>query len=195
MARTLRGGEISEVAGLSRRQRTETAVLRVPTWEEIARDHGRFIYTVAYRLTGNHNEAQDLVQDVLVRVERGLKSYRPGNLEGWLGRITTNIFLDGMRQKKRRPTDPLPEDNPERVLPSSPAPDEVSAASSLPEHIQMALVSLPEDFRAVVVLSDVADCSYSDIADQLQIPLGTVRSRLHRGRLLMREQLAGELDD
>ena len=62
---------------------------RVPTWEEVARDHGRFLYTVAYRLTGNHDDAQDLVQEVLLRVRRGLATFTPGSLEGWLSRITT----------------------------------------------------------------------------------------------------------
>ncbi|MGH9189729.1 MAG: sigma factor, partial [Acidimicrobiales bacterium] len=66
----------------------------IPTWEEIARDHGRLLYTLAYRLTGNHDDAQDLVQEVLLRVRKGLETYRPGSLEGWLSRITTNTFID-----------------------------------------------------------------------------------------------------
>ena len=70
---------------------------RIPTWEEIARDHGRFLYTVAYRLTGNHDDAQDLVQEVLLRVRRGLATFTPGSLEGWLSKITTNAFLDEVR--------------------------------------------------------------------------------------------------
>ncbi len=183
------------MADLSRRRRSNADQTRVPTWEEVALEQGQFLYSVAYRLTGNHNEAQDLVQEVLIRVERGLKTYRPGNIEGWLGRITTNVFLDGVRQKKRRPTDPLPDDNPERVLPTSPSADEDLASTSLPDHIQDALSKLPEDFRVVVVLSDVAGASYADIAEQLHIPLGTVRSRLHRGRLLMRDALSEVLHD
>src|SRR3982750_1524987 len=74
---------------------------RIPTWEEVARNHGRFLYTVAYRLTGNHDDAKDLVQEVLLRVRRGLETYRPGSMEGWLSRITTNAFLDEMRRRKR----------------------------------------------------------------------------------------------
>ena len=62
----------------------------VPTWEEVARDHGRFLYTVAYRLTGNDEDALDIVQDALLRVRRGLETYTPGSLEGWLARIVTN---------------------------------------------------------------------------------------------------------
>src|SRR5438132_13711064 len=123
----------------------------IPTWEEVARTHGRFLYTVAYRLTGNDDDAQDLVQDVLLRVRRGLETYRPGSLEGWLSRITTNAFLDDVRRRRRRPLDALPDD-PDRVL-ADPAsdPDAVLAGTVLSADIQDALRSLPEDFRAAVV--------------------------------------------
>ncbi|MEI8001184.1 MAG: sigma-70 family RNA polymerase sigma factor [Actinomycetes bacterium] len=159
----------------------------VPTWEEVARDHGRFLYAVAFRLSGNDDEAQDLVQEALIRVRRGLERYEPGSLEGWLARIVTNVFLDEMRRRKRRPTTALPDD-PDRVLPAAPAADEVTTA--LPDDIQAALASLPEEFRVPVVLCDVADQSYEQIAATLGIPVGTVRSRLHRGRKLLRELLS-----
>ncbi len=161
---------------------------RIPTWEEIARDHGRFLYTVAYRLTGNHDDAQDLVQDVLIRVNRGLATYRPGSLEGWLSRITTNAFLDRVRAKKRRPLDALPDD-PERVLPASASADEALARAQLPDDVQAALLDLPEDYRAAVVLCDVVGFSYQEIAESLDLPVGTVRSRIHRGRGRLREVL------
>ncbi|MEM9714673.1 MAG: sigma-70 family RNA polymerase sigma factor [Actinomycetota bacterium] len=161
----------------------------VPSWEEVARDHGRFLFTVAYRLTGNHEEAQDLVQDVLLRVRRGLPGYRPGNLRGWLARITTNAFLDDVRRKQRRPTNALPDD-PDRVLPAAASAEEASAQRSLPDHLQAALAALPEDFRAVVVLSDVVGLSYDQIAERLDVPVGTVRSRLHRGRARLRKVLS-----
>ncbi|WP_436793535.1 sigma-70 family RNA polymerase sigma factor [Actinospongicola halichondriae] len=170
-------------SGNSRRSRAV-----VPTWEEIARDEGDFIYTVAYRLTGNRDDAQDLVQEVLVRVQRGLRTYRPGSLRGWLGRITTNAFLDDARRRQRRPQVALPDD-PELVLPASPAADEASAAAGLSDEVQAALASLAEDYRVAVVLSDVAGLPYTDIAEQLDIPVGTVRSRIHRGRLALRAAL------
>lgn len=160
----------------------------VPTWEEIARDEGDFIYTVAYRLTGNREDAQDLVQEVLVRVQRGLRTYEPGSLRGWLGRITTNAFLDDARRRQRRPQVALPED-PDLVLPASPSADEAAAAAGLSDEVQAALAALPDDFRVAVVLSDVAGLPYTDIATQLDIPVGTVRSRIHRGRLALRDAL------
>ncbi len=161
----------------------------VPTWEEVARDHGRFLYNVAFRLTGNDDDARDLVQESLLRVRRGLETYEPGSLNGWLARIVTNVFLDDVRRKRRRPVQALP-DNPDLVVPPAVAADEASAAAGLSDEIQAALAGLPEEFRVPVVLCDVADQSYEDIAAGLGVPVGTVRSRLHRGRRLLRVALA-----
>ena len=164
----------------------------VPTWEEVARTHGRFLYSVSYRLCGNHDDAQDLVQEVLVRVQRGLVTYKPGSLEGWLSRITTNAFLDDVRRRKRRPADILPEyEMLERVAPASVGADEQHAIDALPEHVQEALRGLPPDYRAAVVLSDVVGLSYEEIAESTNVPIGTVRSRIHRGRARLRHVLAG----
>jgi RNA polymerase sigma-70 factor (ECF subfamily) len=161
---------------------------RTPTWEEVARDRGDFLYTVAYRLTGNRDDAQDLVQEVLLRVRRGLASYRPGSLDAWLARITTNAFLDDVRRQKRRPTAPL-EPHVERVVVGAPSADESLAREVLPDEVQDALASLPDDFRAAVVLCDVVGLPYDEIASTLDVPVGTVRSRIHRGRALLRERL------
>ena len=161
----------------------------VPTWEQVARSHDRFLYSLAYRLCGNHQDAQDLVQEVLLRVRRGLHSYRPGNLEGWLSRITTNTFLDQVRKQRRRPTVPLPDD-PDRVLMGSPDAAAESASRDLPDHLQELLMDLPPDYRVVVVLKDVLSFSYEEIADMVDVPIGTVRSRIHRGRGRLREALA-----
>jgi RNA polymerase sigma factor (sigma-70 family) len=163
----------------------------VPTWEEVARDHGRFLYTVAFRLTGNEDDAQDLVQEVLLRVRRGLVTYQPGSMEGWLSRITTNAFLDEVRRRKRRPVISLPSD-PDLVVPPSPSADEALAATALPDDIQAALAALPDEYRAAVVLCDVVGQSYEEIAASLSVPTGTVRSRIHRGRALLRKALSRE---
>src|SRR3954453_7446438 len=162
---------------------------RVPTWEEVARDHGRFLYNVAYRLTGNVEDARDLVQESLLRIRRGLATYEPGSLEGWLARIVTNVFLDEMRKKQRRPVHPLPE-NPDLVLPPSIAADEAADAAGLSTEIQDAINALPEEFRVPLVLCDVADQTYEVIPTPLGVRVGTVRSRLHRGRKLLRAELS-----
>ena len=150
----------------------------------MARQHERFLYSLAYRLCGNHHDAQDLVQEVLLRVRRGLANYRPGNLEGWLSRITTNAFLDRVRRQRRRPTVPLP-DEPDRVLAGSADVDTELAARDLPDYLQ----ALLPDHRAAVVLADVIGYTYEEIADILDVPVGTVRSRIHRGRGRLREAL------
>ncbi|MBT8240773.1 MAG: sigma-70 family RNA polymerase sigma factor [Acidimicrobiia bacterium] len=160
----------------------------VPTWEQVANEHGRFLYGLAYRLTGNHHDAQDVVQDVLIRVQRGLGSYQPGNIEGWLSRITTNAFLDRVRKSNRRPTVALPED-PDRVIEGSPGADAELAQESLPDDLQQLLSELSPEYRVPVVLKDVVGFSYEEISDALDVPMGTVRSRIHRGRAQLRRAL------
>lgn len=160
----------------------------VPAWGEIARKYGRFLYNVAYRLTGNDDDAQDLVQEVLLRVRRGLERYQPGSMEGWLSRIATNAFLDDVRRRRRRPLELLP-DEPDTALPPSRAADADFEAAALSEDVQAALRNLPPDYRSAIVLSDVVGLTYQEISDALDVPIGTVRSRLHRGRALLRGAL------
>ena len=164
----------------------------VPTWEQVAREHRGFMYSVAYRLTGNHDEAQDVVQSALVRVRKGLETYSPGSLEGWLARITTNVFLDEVRRQKRHPVQALPDD-PDRVIVGAPGADEALDAAALPAYIQTAIASIPADFRAALVLCDVVGMSYPEVADALSVPVGTVRSRIHRGRRTLRDALRPHL--
>jgi RNA polymerase sigma-70 factor (ECF subfamily) len=106
-----------------------------------------------------------------------------------LSRITTNTFLDETRRRRRRPVDLLP-DEPDRVVPPSPGADAVLAAEALPDHVQDALRGLPEEYRAAIVMCDVVGLSYQEISDSLGVPVGTVRSRIHRGRALLRKALA-----
>ncbi len=160
----------------------------IPTWEELARSHDRFLYSLAFRLSGNHQDAQDIVQEVLLRVRRGLRTYEPGNLEGWLSRITTNVFLDRVRKQNRRPTVPLP-DEPDRVIAGSPDLETEMASRDLPDDLQALLLTLPPDYRVAVVLKDVLSFSYEEIAELVGVPIGTVRSRIHRGRGRLREAL------
>ena len=160
----------------------------IPTWDEVARDHGRRIYNFAYRLTGNPDDASDLMQEVLLRVRRGLAGYTPGSFEGWLWRITRNAFLDDVRRRKRRPTVALPEDD-RTAFGSVSEPEDVLAETRLPEHLQQALLALPFDFREAVVMCDVVGLTYDEIAEATAIPVGTVRSRIHRGRKMLRGML------
>jgi RNA polymerase sigma-70 factor (ECF subfamily) len=160
------------------------------TWEEVARTHGRKIYNFAYRLCGNPDDAADLVQEVLLRVRHGLSQYQPGSFEGWLWRITRNAFVDEVRRRNRRPTIPLPDDANRLEYGTSPAPDEILASVRFDEDIQKALLDLPMDFREAVVMCDVIGLSYEEISEAVSVPLGTVRSRIHRARRLLRERLS-----
>jgi RNA polymerase sigma-70 factor (ECF subfamily) len=155
----------------------------------VARTYGRFLYTIAYRLTGDPDDAQDLVQETLLRVRKGLRTYRAGSMEGWLSRIVTNAFLDDVRRRRRRPVASLGEE-PEGTFGTSPGADEAMMAESLPSDVEQALLRVPEEFRVAVVLCDVVGLSYEQISEALGIPLGTVRSRIHRGRALLREALS-----
>lgn len=159
------------------------------SWEEVARVHGRKIYNFAYRLCGNPDDAADLVQEVLLRVRRGLASYQPGSFDGWLWRITRNAFIDEVRRRQRRPTSPLPEAIDRWSAQSSPGADEQLAAMRLGDEVQAALLELPYEFREAVVMCDVIGLSYEEIARAVAVPVGTVRSRIHRGRKLLRSAL------
>jgi len=162
----------------------------VPGWECIVRDHSAQVYRLAYRLTGNPHDAEDLTQEVFVRVFRSLDTYTPDNFAGWLHRITTNLFLDKARRKARLRFDHLSDEAAARLVGNGAAPDRQLADSLFDDDVERALASLPEDFRAAVVLCDVEGLTYDEIAAALDVKSGTVRSRIHRGRQLLRAALA-----
>jgi RNA polymerase sigma factor (sigma-70 family) len=169
---------------------TPPAPWAAPSWDDVVRDHGARVYRLAYRLTGNQHDAEDLTQEVFVRVFRSLSQYTPGTFEGWLHRITTNLFLDQVRRKARIRFEGLPDDAADRI-----ASREVGPAQLLDDHsydydVQTALDALPPDFRVAVVLCDIEGMTYEEISELLGIKLGTVRSRIHRGRAQLRDALA-----
>jgi RNA polymerase sigma-70 factor (ECF subfamily) len=147
------------------------------------------VYRLAYRLTGNPHDAEDLTQEVFVRVFRSLSSYTPGTFEGWLHRITTNLFLDWARRKQRIRFEGLADEMAHRLPGSEPTPAEAFDDSHLDDDVQAALKALPPEYRAAVVLCDIEGFSYEEIAVTLGVKLGTVRSRIHRGRAQLRAAL------
>jgi RNA polymerase sigma factor (sigma-70 family) len=169
---------------------SEPETTGVPTWDEIVDKHSARVYRLAYRLTGNPHDAEDLTQEVFVRVFRSLDTYTPGTFEGWLHRVTTNLFLDGARRKQRIRFDALSDERAARLRSSSPSPDTAYADLHFEDDVERALATLPPDFRAAVVLCDVEGLSYEEIAEILDAKLGTVRSRIHRGRAQLRAALA-----
>jgi len=161
----------------------------MPSWDELVRQHADRVYRLAYRLSGNQHDAEDLTQETFIRVFRSLQNYQPGTFEGWLHRITTNLFLDMVRRRARIRMESLPEDY-DRVPADEPNPEQIYHDSRLGPDLQAALDSLPPEFRAAVVLCDIEGLSYEEIGATLGVKLGTVRSRIHRGRQALREYLA-----
>ncbi len=161
----------------------------MPTWDDLVREHADRVYRLAYRLSGNPHDAEDLTQETFIRVFRSLSSYRAGTFEGWLHRITTNLFLDMVRRRGRIRMEALPEDY-ERVPSEGPGPEQIYHDARLAPDLQRALDALAPEFRAAVVLCDIEGLSYEEIAATLGVKLGTVRSRIHRGRQAIREHLA-----
>jgi RNA polymerase sigma factor (sigma-70 family) len=159
-----------------------------PSWDEVVREHADRVYRLAYRLTGNAHDAEDLTQETFIRVFRSLASYKPGTFEGWLHRITTNLFLDMARRRSRLRMEGLPEDT-DRLAGDDPSPEQVYVETHLDPDLQAALDELPPEFRAAVVLCDVEGLSYEEIGATLGVKLGTVRSRIHRGRQALRASL------
>ena len=166
-----------------------------PTWDEVVTEHSARVYRLAYRLTGNMHDAEDLTHDVFIRVFRSLHSYQPGTFEGWLHRITTNVFLDKMRRKQRIRFDPLSDDAAARLPSREIGPEQSYVETHFDDDVQHALDSLTPDFRAAVVLCDIEGLSYEEISATLGIKLGTVRSRIHRGRSQLRQALAHRAPD
>jgi RNA polymerase sigma-70 factor, ECF subfamily len=155
------------------------------------------VYRVARHLAGSREEADDLVQETYVRAFRSWRSYQPGtNLRAWLLRILTNLNIDRGRRAQRTPPMQGLEANDyflyDRLTESDGAPnDEERVVERLSQDdIVAALASVPHDFRDVIVLVDIGDFSYQDAAQILDIPIGTVMSRLHRGRRILKRELA-----
>lgn len=177
--------DTAQTAGFSADAETWTP----PSWEEIVSTHSGRVYRLAYRLTGNQHDAEDLTQEVFVRVFRSLSTYTPGTFEGWLHRITTNLFLDMVRRKQRIRFDALGDEAAERLPSREPSPQQVFNDTHFDADVQQALDTLAPEFRAAVVLCDIEGLSYEEIAATLGVKLGTVRSRIHRGRSQLRKAL------
>ncbi len=169
---------------------TATATEPALEWEAIVAEHSARVYRLALRLTGNPHDAEDLTQDVFVRVFKSLDTYAPGNFPGWLHRITTNLFLDRARRASRIRMDRFAEGAEDRLVARGHRPEDAVHDAGFDPDIEQALQMLSEDFRVVVVLCDVEGLSYEEIADVLGIKTGTVRSRIHRGRTQLRAALA-----
>jgi len=183
------GGRTKEARVADRDRPAAPADWTPPSWDEVVRTHSARVFRLAYRLTGNPYDAEDLTQEVFVRVFRSLSNYTPGTFEGWLHRITTNLFLDMARRRARIRFEGLADDAAERMSGREPTPQQAYDDRHFDADVQRALDSLAPEFRAAVVLCDIECLSYEEIAATLGVKLGTVRSRIHRGRAQLRAAL------
>jgi RNA polymerase sigma-70 factor (ECF subfamily) len=166
------------------------------TFESVALPHLNAVYHFAYNLTGNALDAQDVLQETYLKAYRFFNSFQPGtNCKAWLFQIAKNTFINRYRKQSREP-DKVSYDAVEEfydtLRPSDGAlhdPEQAFFANLLDDEITSALRELPEQFREVLVLSDLQDMTYEEIAEIVGCPIGTVRSRLHRARKLLRERL------
>lgn len=176
-------------------------VLDRSEFEEQALGHAEQLYRIGLRLSGSPQAAEDLVQETYLRALRNHRSFRPGtNLAAWLATILRNIYLDGVRRARRRPlAEPL-DDATDYYLYNRLAEQAEISQEALLDRLSRSdvldsLAELPANFREVVVLVDIGDFSYADAAEILDIPIGTVMSRLHRGRRLLKRALADHVVD
>ena len=166
----------------------------------VARFH-RQAYNIAYRMMGNHADAEDLTQEAFLRAFRFFDRYnREMPFENWLYRIISNVFIDELRRRPKAKSQsldqPLPNTGSEseirlEIADYAANPESMMLHTELDEPLQRALTALPPDFRQAVILADVEGLSYEDISDVMGCSLGTVRSRLHRGRKILRNRLQG----
>jgi RNA polymerase sigma-70 factor (ECF subfamily) len=157
------------------------------------------VFNTALRILGDEDQAADASQEAFISAFRAIQSYRGGSFKAWLLRTVTNACYDELRRQKRRPTTPLePEtedgdemDSPRWLADPSLNPEQTLEADELEHAIQHCLDALPTDFRAVVVMADIEGLNYTEVAAAVRAPLGTVKSRLARARLRLRECLQG----
>ena len=167
---------------------------------ELAMEHMPALYTAALRMTRNAADAEDLVQETYLKAYRGFGSFSEGtNLKAWLYRILTNTYINAYRAAKRRPEVSDVEDVEDLYLYHHIAPEAGSTRSAEEEvlagftddEVKAAIEALPDAFRIAVLLADVEGFSYKEIAEITDVPIGTVMSRIHRGRRALEKTLAG----
>jgi RNA polymerase sigma-70 factor, ECF subfamily len=164
-------------------------------WEELIRVHSRRVYGLCFRFTNSGSEAQDLTQEVFLRVFRTLKTFRAaeGSFATWLTRVTRNLLIDNYRRtRQERVTDSIEEQLPvieEEGAAASVKPDQMLAGREATEILNAALQTLSPDLREAVILRDLQEMEYREIANVLEIPEGTVKSRINRGRAELARRL------
>ncbi len=160
-----------------------------PSWEELVRRHARRVFNLCYRFTGNATDADDLSQEVFLRIYKTLPSYKAtsGAFATWLTSVTRNLLVDHYRRTRRdRLTDSIDDENApqlEEKHSSAHTPDKIAELGELSAQIQVGLAQLSPELREAVILRDLQGFEYGEIQNVLQVPEGTVKSRINRGRI------------
>lgn len=157
------------------------------------------LFNTALRILGDDDQAADAAQDAFISAFRNITTFRGGSFKAWLLRMVTNLCYDELRRRKRRPSVPLEIESDEGEEIESPrwladpnlSPEQEAEADELEHAIQHCLDALPTEFRAVVVLADIQGLDYAEVATSVRVPLGTIKSRLARARLRLRDCLQG----
>ncbi len=158
-------------------------------FDAVMRDHEERVFAVCLRVLGNRESALDATQDTFLTVFRKAAQFQGKSALGtWIYRIAVNTCYDQIRRSKRRPLDPLPD----HVDPSDPSAEEALESASLRPEIEAALAALPPEFRSAVVLADIEGLSLPEVAEVLDVPVGTVKSRVFRGRRLLADRLGNQ---
>ena len=168
-------------------------------FNDLVRKYEKQVYNFAYRLTSNYDDANDVAQDAFLRVFNAIGSFRgDASFSTWLFRITTNVFLDERKRSKAHPHSSLDEyleldetSVARQIEDPSPTPDAVLEENERAQILQSAIGDLPEYQRAMVMLYHGQQKSYEEIAEIMDLPIGTVKSRLNRARLALKEKLSG----
>ena len=166
-------------------------------FDQLVERHHRQAFSIAYRMTGNHADAEDLVQEAFIRAYRFFGQYRREMpFENWLYRIMSNVFIDTLRKRPKARIRSLDEpvstnegEAPFEIADEAAGPEEAMLTKDLDVRIQHALEMLPHEFRLAVIYADIEGLSYEEIAEAMGTSIGTVRSRIHRGRRMLREKL------
>ena len=161
-------------------------------WSQIVQQHWRKVFNIAYRFVGRHDEAEDLTQDIFLKIFKALRTFdRRANFQTWLISISRNLCIDHYRSVRKERETMARDVDPSGLTPVSPGrgPYGQLELSALRDQIRTALAALPPALREAVVLRDLQEFSYQEIADRLRLPEGTVKSRINRGRLELAKQL------
>lgn len=166
-------------------------------FDELVQRYHKQAYNIAYRMTGNHADAEDLIQEAFIRAFRFFAQYkRELPFDSWLYKIMSNVFVDMLRRRPKvqirsldQPIATEDGEAPFEIADTAHGPEELLMSREMDSRIQAALNSIPEDFRLAVIYADIEGLSYEEIADAMSCSIGTVRSRLHRGRKLLRNRL------